>query len=209
MLKFWRFNHPNQPYREALHTLLCNYPNGLSALEIAEKLGISNSECNRLLKSEQIRDDIDADPSTGILIFKTKVTIPPINTLNKALIIAKQSKFLLKAKLALILLSASIVCFSIIANNLNIFISFLKPNKAEIESELSKQNKIEIRNEIDDLNQRIRNIRSVAEISKCRIYWDNSQTCYIEGRLLTQSEFEKEIDEMKLQISQLRLNNNQ
>ncbi|GAB1542599.1 hypothetical protein NUACC21_52730 [Scytonema sp. NUACC21] len=229
MFKLRRLHYQTHPYQEALHILLYNNPNGLSAQEIVEKLGISTSECNSLLEIEQIRDTIDADPLTGTLIFKTKASTIPSKSLDDALKNAYKRKMLSITKLGLTLFSTSLISCTILTISVNVFISFDKQNydvnqykstpwhnnqsketlnKARIEAELAKQKKIEKSNEINDLNQRILNIKSIAKNSKCSIYWDKSQTCYIEGRLLTQTEFEREIDEMKMQISELRRNNN-
>ncbi|MFB2973217.1 hypothetical protein ACE1CD_30000 [Aerosakkonema sp. BLCC-F183] len=223
MFKINKFFHKPHPYQEALHTLLYSYPDGLSATEIADKLGISNSECDRLLKQEQIRDTIDVEPWTGTLIFKSQITTKPRYSLKEALKMAKRLKFLLGVEISLAILSSTLVGVTLISIPLNISLSFGSSNrddvkqisgiwhsknnedllKARVEAEIATQKRIEIENQRNDLNIRIANMESLPAKSGCSKYWLQGQTCYLEGRLLSQAEFEREMAEMRLEVSKL------
>jgi len=82
------------PYREALHTLLSGYPKGLSAIAIASQLGLSKTECDRLLHSEQMRDAIEADPYSETLLFRSKSNGQPGLTLEEELERARKKHLL-------------------------------------------------------------------------------------------------------------------
>ncbi|HBE19712.1 MAG TPA: hypothetical protein DEG17_24105 [Cyanobacteria bacterium UBA11149] len=222
MFKINKLFDLQNPYREVLHTLLYSYPNGLSAREISDKLGISETECDRLLKIEQIRDAVDADPFTGTLIFKSKRTNQPKYSIEEALKMAHRYKILLGIEIGAAILSASLISFTLISIPLNISLSFGTPSrqiqpskswgnsqhtedliKARVEAELAAQKRQGLENEKNDLNKRITHLEALVDKAQCSKYWIKNETCYMEGRLLNQAEFEKEIAQMKLEVSKI------
>lgn len=214
--------HKDHIYHEALHTLLYSYTDGLTAVEIANKLDISASECERLLKIEQIQDTIDADPFTGILIFKSKRTTKPAYSLEEAINMAKRRKNLLGIEFGLTFISSALATFTLVSISLNISLSFGNSGikwssgwdsanqsqenliQSRVEAEIANQKRIELESEKNDLDRRIQHMESVVAKLECSSkYWNQGETCYVEGRLLSQSKFDREIAEMKLQVSKL------
>jgi hypothetical protein len=211
-------NKPDK-YKEPLHILLYSYPHGLSSVDIADQLQISDDQCQELLKIEQIRNAIEVDPFSGTLIYKTKRQIQPNKTFSEALQEVKESdkiKFSL-ADLKFILLGLTIPVIIIIKISINVFISHIEKvpqivinqpysqdlTDKRVEAELASQKKIELEKERDDLNKRIEHLQDIAKKNNCLKLWIERDQCYLEGRLMTQEKFDKEIAQMKLDVTKI------
>jgi CTP-dependent riboflavin kinase len=202
------------PYREALHTLLYDYPKGLSSIDIADRLNISDGECNDLLRLEQIRDAIDVDPYSGTLIYKSKRKIRPKFSLSKAIAIARHHQAMTIIKIASTLFAVTLISINIS----NITVNFGFPGKAPKEKQnldeksrrslvnkkLAEQEKSELASVRDDLNRRINDMMAVVISGDCTSSWGEDKTCYIEGRLLNKAEVESELKEMKLEVKKIQ-----
>ena len=201
--------YKKHPYREALHTLLYDYPNGLSAIDIADQLNISDVKCADLLKSEQLRDAIDADPYTGTLIYKSKRKIQPKFSLSKAIAIAHHHQAIITMKIISSVLATTFISIKVFDISINIFapknpsIINPKPEQLLIDKELAKQKKLKLASDRDDLNRRINQMMNAMVDGDCTSSWKEDKACYIEGRLLSKSEFEDELKWMKSEIMKI------
>jgi len=211
------------PYREALQALLYDNPIGLSATEIANRLVISDAECQDLLKNEQMRESVDVDLSDGNLIYKFKGKSNPNLTIEEGLNIAKRRKFVVKLREGVaVFLSIGIgITISIKITQLNIFfmpenaknskVNVLENkneergnfNELRIEAKITATKIKDLINEKEDLISRISKMQSLSSALDCSRYWRGDNTCYIEGRLLTEASFDREIAQMKLRIAQI------
>ncbi len=203
-------DHKKHPYREALHTLLYDYPNGLSAIDIADQLNISDVKCADLLKSEQIRDAINADPYTGTLIYKSKRKIQPKFSLPKAIAIAHHHQAITTMKIILsVLAGTGFIAITFFDISFNIFAPKNsskinpKPEQSIIDQELAKQEKLKLASDREDLNRRINKMMDAMIDGDCTSSWNEGKNCYIEGRLLSKSEFENELKWMKSEIMKI------
>ncbi len=200
------------PYREALHTLLSGYPEGLSAIAIASQLGLSKTECDRLLHSEQMRDAIEADPYSGTLLFRSKSNGQPGLTLEEELERARKKHLLRRgikvAFLSSLLSGAAIALVSVvpaIRRAIEPPPATWDPELSQISAELeiAAQKRLELENERRDLAQRLAHMKSLAAKADCSTDWSQGKTCYLEGRLLSRAAFDRELAQMRLRISQL------
>ncbi len=201
--------YKKHPYREALHTLLYDYPKGLSAIDIADQLNISDVKCTDLLKSEQIRDAIDADPYSGTLIYKSKRKIKPKFSLSKAIAIAQHNKAITTIKIILSVLATTFISIKVVDISLNIFSpensSKINPEPEQplIDKKLATEKKLKLASDREDLNRRINKMMNAMVDGDCTTSWKEDQACYIEGRLLSKSEFENELKWMKSEIMKI------
>ncbi|MBC6472863.1 MAG: hypothetical protein GDA48_08610 [Hormoscilla sp. GM102CHS1] len=199
------------PYREALHTLLSGYPEGLSAIAIASQLGLSEKECDRLLHSEQMRDAIEADPYSGKLLFRSKSNSQPGLTLEQELERARQKLRRRRIKVAFLssLLSGAAIALVAVVPAIR---RAIEPPPAtwapewiqtRAELEIAAQKRLELEEERSDLAQRLAHMKSIAAKADCSTDWSQEKTCYLEGRLLSRAAFDRELAQMRLRISQL------
>lgn len=76
------------------------------------------------------------------------------------------------------------------------------PNCAE--AEMAAQRSSELKNERYDLERRIAHMKCIAAKADCSKDWNQGRTCYLEGRLLSRAEFDRELAQMKLMIRQIK-----
>lgn len=61
-----------------------------------------------------------------------------------------------------------------------------------------------LRLEKNNLKQRIKYMKKLVNHKKCDVnYWNKNEKCYLEGRLMSRSEFEGEIEEMNLNVKDI------
>ncbi|MDJ1172393.1 hypothetical protein PMG71_23465 [Roseofilum sp. BLCC_M154] len=219
------FPYRKHPYQEALHTLLYDFPEGLSEEEIVQKLKISKRSGQQLLRKEQIEDRIHADPYSGILIYQSKQNKQPIRSLSEEIKMAKSNHIINILKVFVISVSAA---FGIIFVSIKVFV-FVNVNivsivninpklpetqilqtqsppnliRSRVDAKLATEKRLELVATKEDLDRRIKQMLFWAEDENCESFWKKADTCYIEGRLLSQVKFEDEIEEMKLQVTQI------
>ena len=201
-------------YRESLHTLLYSYPEGLSAIDIAGKLNLSDSECEKLLYLEQIRDAIDADPYSGILIYTSKRVTKPNCSLSKAIAMARHNQSLTIFKV-FSCFSFALISTTLISININLNKSFSgsekikqdsttniesTPIQARSDAKLTVQRRLQLESEKNYLDRRIMQMQSLATDKDCASIWQQDKVCNIEGQFLSKLKFEREIAEMKLKM---------
>ncbi|MGK7886285.1 MAG: hypothetical protein AB4057_16885 [Crocosphaera sp.] len=221
------------PYREALHTLLYKYPDGLSTIDIADSLRLSDSECKHLLEIEEIREAVESDPYTGTLTYTSKRKIQPTRTLEQELELLHQKKLdstqnskkhhTTLSKLMRVLISRScflsfgvglillsLVRFSFLTIIIPVSFTFSndKNNREDfieelIDAEIASQKRIRLYDEKIDLEKRIAEIENSANQSQCDKYWSQNKECYLEGRLLTKVKYERQITQMRLRINEI------
>ena len=197
------------PYHDALHYILYYSKDGLTTEEVADKLKISDLECEHLLKTEQVLDNLNVNPFTGILIYKTKQNTQPTGSLDEILKKAKKTKIISTMK-KLIVTFSSIASFTIVPITFNVSLFPKKPNidvfdfyiEPSVKKELDRRNTIKRENKMNDLIHRIRGLQ-LSSVD-CEEIWDKNKTCYIEGRLLTKNEVETEINQMTDMINQIK-----
>ncbi|MBC6472866.1 MAG: hypothetical protein GDA48_08625 [Hormoscilla sp. GM102CHS1] len=68
---------------------------------------------------------------------------------------------------------------------------------------MAAQKLAELKDERDDLDRRIAHMISLADRNNCSKDWNQGKTCYLEGRLLSRAEFDRELAQMRLRISQI------
>lgn len=222
------FASRKHPYQEALHTLLYEFPEGLSEEEIVEKLKIPKRSGQQLLRREQINDRIHADPYTGILIYQSKQNKEPIRSLSEAIKMAERNHSITVFQVFSVslfsLISTTLLSINIYVNTKSpeIQVSQTKsPNRVEfqppsfgivtdrnlirsrVDGKLATEKRLELVATKEDLDRRIKQMLFWAEDENCESFWKKAETCYIEGRLLSQVKFEDEIKEMKLQVTQI------
>lgn len=221
------------PYREALHTLLYKYPDGLSTIDIADSLGLSDSECKHLLELEEIREAVESDPYTGTLTYTSKRKIQPTRTLEQELELVHQKKLdstqkskqhqTTLSKLMRVLMNRycflsfgvgfllfSLFRFSFLTIIIPVTFPFSNDNnntedviEERVKAEIAAQQRTKLYNEKIDLKKRIAEIENAASQSKCDKYWSQNKECYLQGRLLTKFEYERQITKMRLRINEI------
>ncbi|MUG96843.1 hypothetical protein F7734_32680 [Scytonema sp. UIC 10036] len=160
-------------YRDAIHALLYEHPKGVSEAEIVSQLEISQSDCQELLYfGEFHRQEIHGNVDERGILYNTRKTDPPAHSLEYELQILKQNRHpLLKfvIRFALVLLLLLVIVF------------FVYPYLN------SSHNSA-----IASLNHRIEQIKLTATKFKCEWYWRSGDSCYVNGRLLTKTQFQQE-----------------
>ncbi|MGK7899825.1 MAG: hypothetical protein AB4352_00150 [Hormoscilla sp.] len=71
------------------------------------------------------------------------------------------------------------------------------------EAEMAGERSSELENELYDLERRIAHMKCIAAQADCNKHWNQGNTCYLEGRLLSRAEFDRELAQMRLRISQI------
>lgn len=159
-------------YRDALYALLYDKPTGLSEGEIASKLNISESDCHNLLYFGEREELSGRTDERGVTLYTTRHTAAPPHSFEYELKLLKQNKhpilkFLLSVGLVLLLLLGTAFLVSPYLSDSN--------NSA-----------------IAAINDRIEQIKVSATQLKCEWYWRSGDSCYVDGRLLTKAQFQRE-----------------
>lgn len=208
-------------FTEVLHSLLMKHPDGLTSRQISQQLGLLLSVCEELLRIEQIRDMIDADPFSGEIIYTSKRTELPTRSLGE--IMEKATVRYRKLRVLETLFYTSMAIVSVTLVSIPIHISSVSfhigsPNSAglsglsarrdlvhrsRVDAAIALQNMADLESEKTDLENRIRHMRSLSMRNNCRSRWSQNETCYLAGRLLTQEEFESELAEMNFMIKEV------
>jgi len=76
------------------------------------------------------------------------------------------------------------------------------PNCVEVE--MAAQRSSELETERYDLERRIAHMKCIAAKADCNKDWNQGNTCYLEGRLLSRAQFDRELARMKLMIRQIK-----
>jgi DNA-binding Lrp family transcriptional regulator len=189
------------PYREALHILLYDYPQGLSAQDIAEKLNISDIDCQNLLRIEEITDAINVDPYTGTLIYRSQKIISSEISLSEAIRRIYLNKVLTGVHFFIITIIAITACVYIYPQ----VIQYLQERslKSRADVEIAAQNKSELLSQRDYLKMRIIKMEAVNRSITCESDWKQERTCYTEGRLLSKKVFNRELKEMRVELRKI------
>lgn len=202
--------HPISSYQNALHTLLKRKSDGLSSIEIAKFLNISNAKCEKLLYQEQLRETLDVDPYSGTLIYRSKLDISN-NSLDEEIRIARK-KYLLNRIKSMEVKATFTIGLSLLTiriANVNIGLPRFKQQdsipviESKSETLIEDNNYDSINLEIERLNQIRQTLISGYNRETCAFEWNNSDTCYIQNRLYTKTEFENRLDSIEKRIKQI------
>ena len=214
------FSNRKHPYQEALHTLLYDFPEGLSEEEIVEQLSISKRSCRTLLRAEQIHDMISADPYSGILLYQSKQDSPPKRSLSQAIKIAEGNAHM--NLISVLFCSFSLIGISLFSIKIYVVnelpetqipqpLSLSKvteiPGSVEWQQpkiDISHLEKSQLQAQKEEMERRIAEMRSQAKKNNCENLWQQNETCYIGGRLLSQEEFDREMEWMREQLANIQ-----
>ena len=209
------FNHKIS-HRKALHSLLHKNPIGLSLIDIADELNISESICGKLIAVEENEKRIQCNCKAGKYLYISKITIKSTYYQDKSSkdthgSYQKHKIFNLKPVLFIMsLMIISVGLFEIYNLILNlrerqtIGYSLPEQTKKEIESKSNLRKKIKLQTELNDLNNRVTWLQTSVIENKCTEYWNIEDSCYLNGRLINKEEFDNEITEIKQMINRVQ-----
>lgn len=179
--------------RNYLHQNLQKYNDGLSVAQLSDLLNISDKECEKLLAQEENRGNVDCtyNENWPIYFSRKKVDVSYNSTTN----------FWIKLILVIGVTLVSLALFVIFQFS-NVFsqpyeksVTFPDPL---INNQTSKT-VTQYQSKQSDLEKRIKLMES--ERVRCNQKWENNETCYVTNRLLTKTEFEQELNELKSQVN--------
>ena len=216
-----------QNYKTRLHLLLQANPDGLPIAEIADLLQLNDTKCKYLIAEEEARGTVDvkiADSEIPLYFSKRKVMISQDSIDRYAL---PNTKFLVIGCVAILLglfvLSGWLYEFKYPQDSLTSTymdlpssVQHKESNKKSlnyrsqqhdinlseyVEGKIAKKKISEYETKRIDLEKRV----ELMEEQKYSCYkdWFTNQPCYITNRLLNKEQFERELAEMKLEISKL------
>lgn len=191
-----------QHYRDSLHLLLQKYSDGLPLAEISDVLKITDDECRKLIAEEEGRGILDVRfDGASIPLYISKRKISPSLSTSEISDASSGFKYLLILGIALMLL-----CL-LWLNGLSheAAQNTVTPSKVDVpeyrDARTAARKIAKYKSERSDLETRVSLMES--QRLKCYKNWLESESCYITNRLLTEAEFERELAEIKLRISQL------
>jgi hypothetical protein len=191
-----------QHYRDSLHLLLQKYSDGLPLAEISDVLKITDDDCRKLVAEEEVRGTLDVRfDGASIPLYISKRKISPSLSTSEISDASSGFKYLLLLGITLIflcLLWLNGLSHKSVQNTAT-------PSKVDVpeyvEAKISARKVAKYKSERSDLESRV--FRMESQKVKCYKNWLESESCYITNRLLTEAEFERELAEIKFEISRL------
>jgi len=181
--------------KQNLHQYLQKYNNGLSVADLSDLLEINDKECEKLIAQEMSRGTVDFSYNeTWPIYFSRKKVDVSYNSKTKF-----WRNFILIIGVTLVGLSLFIIFqFSnLFSQPYEKSVTFPEPFK----NNQTSKTLTNYQSNQSNLEKRIKSMES--ERARCNHKWENNETCYVTKRLLTKTEFEQELNELKSKVNQL------